>query len=127
MRHGLRIGFTDVSRIDHDQRVHHHPPGRVLYDLLLYRASQSRCGQVTREPLFGLLQQDRLAQHVRHLTEFAVLTGRHPKQHLLQKLRLGFGKVGRKYPQKLVNLNAQFLGNSGSLHRWSPWLESLGE
>ena len=68
------------------------------------------------EPLFGLLETDRLLQRAADLAQLAVLAGRNPKEHLLKEPQRGFGKPGIKYPRKLLNLRAQFLRDFGNLH-----------
>ena len=100
MRHRLGIGFTPVGRVHHAERVGLHARGRGRDKVPLHRPSQSRRGQMAREPFRGLLEQDRFAQRPPHLAEFAILAGGQPEQHLLQKFGFGLGKMGRDYPPK---------------------------
>jgi len=78
----------------------------MRHDLGLHGLAEWRRGQMMGEPLSGLLPGDRFAEGATDGAELAVLTGTQAEEYWLEEGALGFGKVGRNYPRKLVELGA---------------------
>jgi hypothetical protein len=129
IRHGLGIILPHVGRVNHHPRFGADAPGGLRDGLRLHLATQLRHRQMPAQTFLGLLERDRFGQRAGDAAHFAVLTGRDAQKHLLNELGDGLGKMGGNYPRKLVNRDAQFLGDfggvPGALRGWQCWLSNI--
>jgi hypothetical protein len=88
----------------------------VGHDLFVEGLLQAGRVQMMAEPFFGLLQRDRLAQRSGDGAELHILAGLQAVDHLGDELQPGFRKVGRKYPQKFLQLFSQSQRDLGTMH-----------